>query len=410
MSWRDELNRVVLPDGRRLIGASFRGVPFFVESSDLAGGRRTVTHEFPLRDDPFVEDLGRRARVFQVEGYVVGDGYLQQKRALLAALEDAAGAGELVHPYHGARRAICTRYQVRERSTDGGMAIFSLELAEAPAQAVAPSEAPDLPAQVDESSDTAVEAVSGELAQNFSTDGAPGFSVESLSGYLAGASAAVKDALSGVTMTTQELARLSSAIQQISQQASSIVREPADTVEAFLGALRSLDENTRTASSGFLRALLSACDVSVTPDASPISDATATRRRERDNQVALGRGIRSLLVIEASRVIPNVFYTTHEDAVADRDEIVERLDAEAAEATDAAYPALMELRARVLRAVPGDRVLARLVTVERPVPIPSLLLSYQLYGSTEQESDIIARNKVRHPGIVAGSLRVLSNG
>ena len=50
----------------RLRAASFRGVPFGVTADESEGGRRTVTHEFPQRETPYVEDLGgapRRARL-----------------------------------------------------------------------------------------------------------------------------------------------------------------------------------------------------------------------------------------------------------------------------------------------------------------------------------------------------------
>ena len=50
--------------------ASFRGVPFFVESSDISAGRRTVTHQYPQRDEPFTEDLGRAAREYELSAFV----------------------------------------------------------------------------------------------------------------------------------------------------------------------------------------------------------------------------------------------------------------------------------------------------------------------------------------------------
>jgi prophage DNA circulation protein len=44
--------------------ASFRGVIFHVETGGKSSGRRTVTHEYPKRDDPYAEDMGRVARHF----------------------------------------------------------------------------------------------------------------------------------------------------------------------------------------------------------------------------------------------------------------------------------------------------------------------------------------------------------
>jgi prophage DNA circulation protein len=117
-------------------------------------------------------------------------------------------------------------------------------------------------------------------------------------------------------------------------------------------------------------------------------------------------GLRRALVIEAARLAPLVAYESLDDAQLDADRIATLLQAQEASAGDS-YPALVNLRARVRRAVPGDAVLARLVTIERS-DTPSLLLSYQLYGTVDRESEIIARNRASHPGALSGALRVLS--
>ena len=57
----------------RLRAASFRGVPFGVTADESEGGRRTVTHEFPQRETPYVEDLGGAPRRFTVQAFVPMD-------------------------------------------------------------------------------------------------------------------------------------------------------------------------------------------------------------------------------------------------------------------------------------------------------------------------------------------------
>ena len=48
--------------------ASFRGVAFDVaESAGRSGGRAIVTHEFPLRDLPFNEDLGAATHTYEID-------------------------------------------------------------------------------------------------------------------------------------------------------------------------------------------------------------------------------------------------------------------------------------------------------------------------------------------------------
>ena len=86
MSWIEQLERVKHPDGRELIGASFRGVPFFVEDSARNGGRRKASKEFIDQDIPRVTDLGKKGNDFRIEGYVLGADYMVQRDALLDAL------------------------------------------------------------------------------------------------------------------------------------------------------------------------------------------------------------------------------------------------------------------------------------------------------------------------------------
>ena len=80
--------------------ASYKGAPFWVENDSLPDGRRLVVHEFPNRDEPFVEDMGRKAGTIEVTAYVASDLADVEAQALrgLAALK---GAGPLVLPVWG---------------------------------------------------------------------------------------------------------------------------------------------------------------------------------------------------------------------------------------------------------------------------------------------------------------------
>lgn len=86
-----------------LYEASFRGVPFHVTKIDLKVGRRTVTHEYPQRDKPYVEDIGRATRKLTFTAFVVGDDYIEQVEKLIKAVE-TEGPGTLVHPHLGEMR------------------------------------------------------------------------------------------------------------------------------------------------------------------------------------------------------------------------------------------------------------------------------------------------------------------
>lgn len=408
MTWREDLRRVSFA-GRQLIGASFRGVPFFVETADRGGGRRAVVHEFPLRDEPFVEDLGRKARSFRVDGYVIGDDYLLQKNALLDALESTAGPGELILPYYGGQaiRAICTSISVRETRADGGMAVFALEFTETPTQVPTPTEVVDHPSRVAASADVAMVATTTELAEKFDPSDLPAFALATAETAIRVAAATLGQVLAPIANSAQEAAALAGQIRLITTRASSLVREPGGIIDAFRTAFSVLASTLNAFPGEVLGALSDAYGVNL---GGPPAETTSTRVRERANQIAITGALRRVMAIEAARLAPLVPYASLEDATAARDRVAAMLEEQAAGAGDAAYPALVTLRSDVMRAVPGGAAFARVVTVTRRVAIPSLLLAYQLYGSVDQEADVIARNAIRHPGFVAGELKVLSDG
>ncbi|MTK12708.1 MAG: multidrug DMT transporter [Clostridiaceae bacterium] len=96
MSWFDDLQQ-----------ASFRGVPFGVLSADIQAGRRLAPHEYPYRDAPWIEDLGRAMRRIHLVGFLLegdaiygGGDVIAQRDQMLAALE-TAGPATLVHPTLG---------------------------------------------------------------------------------------------------------------------------------------------------------------------------------------------------------------------------------------------------------------------------------------------------------------------
>lgn len=81
--------------------ASWRGASFVVVGNKTTAGRRTAEHLYPYRDTPWIEDLGRAPRKFQITGYLVGDDVIAQRDNMLDKCEQS-GPGTLVHPTFGA--------------------------------------------------------------------------------------------------------------------------------------------------------------------------------------------------------------------------------------------------------------------------------------------------------------------
>jgi hypothetical protein len=142
--WRDQL----LP-------AMYDGVPFFVDAGSRESGRRTVIHEFPKRDVPYSEDMGRRAIEYSVRGYIVAfmsdtqtvsdpnhpdymaQLYMRDYRITRDRLQmrlDTGGEGVLQLPFMARAgegdplqlMAVCTRYRMTEENKLGGYVVFDM--------------------------------------------------------------------------------------------------------------------------------------------------------------------------------------------------------------------------------------------------------------------------------------------
>jgi prophage DNA circulation protein len=128
--WRDQL----LP-------ASFDGNEFHVEAGSRENGRRIVMHEFPKKEFPYAEDMGRRAVEFSVRGYCIqfmmdlGGSSLYRRdyriaRDLLQERLDTGGAGKLQLPTMRPLVVVCPRYRLTEEERLGGYCVFDMTFSE----------------------------------------------------------------------------------------------------------------------------------------------------------------------------------------------------------------------------------------------------------------------------------------
>ena len=88
---------------------SYKGAAFWVETDTEGGARRIVIHEFPMRDTPFLEDLGERYREFTVTAYVASDRADSEAAALMTACA-TRGAGILIVPTQGPVTVRCLEF------------------------------------------------------------------------------------------------------------------------------------------------------------------------------------------------------------------------------------------------------------------------------------------------------------
>ena len=138
---------------------------------------------------------------------------------------------------------------------------------------------------------------------------------------------------------------------------------------------------------------------------------TATAEQIAANQLAILANTRQLLLVQAVNLSSYLACTIYDDTLALKNELAAALDAETLLATDDdVYQALMEAR----RAMWDDltvrsRNSARLLTITPPDVLPALVIAYDWHEDAGRDLEIVARNKIRHPGFCPVlPLRVLS--
>ena len=112
--------------------AAFRNAQFYVETDARSGGRRVALHEYPKRNTPYAEDMGRKALRFLIQGYLIGPNYWDQKNRLIDELEkDGPGQLRLPLPYQMQDvKVTVMSYTVTEAREKGGYCQVDMDFVE----------------------------------------------------------------------------------------------------------------------------------------------------------------------------------------------------------------------------------------------------------------------------------------
>lgn len=385
MGWRE-----------RLKPASFRGVSFYAPGRGGEGGRRLVMNEYPDRDDPWVEDLGRRGRIYRFDGYVIGKDFDKARDALIEACEKK-GEATLVHPTYGSLTVQCERYSWSEADEEGGMCRFSFSFFESGANNY-PSAEVDTVANVSSVVGSAYSDFETAFSDVFEVVNVPAFILQTAADQLSDLVALISGLRQG---PIDALLTLNTARSTIARILGDVFDDPATFV------LGSLPEIVRKVVSGFSAAssdssvamagLRQICDYgnSLAPDDS----STAARAIEAQNTVALGALIARTALAEQALVAASMSFDAYDDAAALRTRLTGDIGAAATVAGDSGDGTGFQALKKLSRSVSLDLTargasLARIVTYRRNVSLPAVVLAHQLYGDASRGVDLVARNKV----------------
>lgn len=417
--------------------SSFKGVPFFVESSDTTVGRRTVTHQFPQRDEPYTEDLGRSAREYTITALLNGDDYIEQADRLREAIE-SPGAGTLIHPELGEIQVLAVSGATVSFSQSLRTARLSLNFVEAGLNAY--------PA-----SDSATQTLSRMAADSLISSAIDSFSnainldgiedhvraalngdvldmlgivssddIASVLGFADRVSDLANDAISIISTNPRQFAeRFCSAIglsglattaagwTRVADRLSTLVdnlhgerEEPTYTAVKPASSVE-IEEN-RAAVYSFARQAVIAQVVGVTSIVGTRQDTTV------QSVDIFTEDVQDVEVENAGNSSPTVSYN---EMMATRDRTVELLDNEMLNesTSDELFQTLRDAATAVSKDL-SERAQdkGQLFDYDAGTVMPACVIATELYGDATRADEIVVRNGVAHPGYCPNVLKVLN--
>lgn len=399
--------------------ASFRGVPFWVDTDIVPVGRRTQVHEYPKRDRPYTEDMGRQTRKYRFAGFVVGDDCLSQRDRLLAAL-DKPGSGELVHPWFGRLTVTAGECEVSHARDEGGMVRFGLEFIDGTLEF--PVQSPNTRQQLVRQQESLLESIQSRFRNAMEPVNLAGQRARALRTALSSVYAFGINFLKPLTSLASDLDAFVDALinapdafsasllsDQISLErtfdgygagsqvkSSQAMAEAMPALSAELPATATVDEAVIQAAVTALiqdAAILGlVLDMAEVPIAAVASQAQAAGL---DAQLA-EQGLTTAAGDVGLTSVP-----VADDILELRDAISEAIWSVAAKSAPDHFGVLSDARLhldRHLTEVARSGVWLRAYSPRETVP--SLVLAYSLYGDALRGAEIVSRNRIRHPGFV----------
>lgn len=393
MGWKDNLRP-----------GSFRNISFFIDTSSRTMGRRAVVHEFPNRETPFVEDLGRIANTFEVEGHVLGDDYFKAKKSLETAF-NKDGAGELIHPYWGAQQVQVGAVTITESNLEGAIAKFTAIFYEKGDNRF-PKGINDKGAILSDSVTSSLDTLEEDFQDKFSIAGLPEDAIASARNTVGTFSAkmnkvvkaggAFADGVASVAFATRNLVAEVDDLLQAPDQLSARLRDSFDLLQ---GAFDKAEDQASAMGEFFS---FGSDDETSQPE---VVGNTPIRDKERVNLDSLNDFIKGDAANKAAESAVTADYVSFQDAENQRDEIVAVLE-ELIEKDDGVgnqvYQDLADVKAQIVNALPdvdADLPNIKEVTLDRDQN--SLTLAYDFFENPDNEQDIIDRNDIRNPGNIS---------
>lgn len=380
--------------------ATFRGNAFEVMDVSRSGGRRITTTEFPQRDTPYTQDLGRTARRYRMRFFIAEPDLAAKKARLIAALE-TEGAGLLNHPTEGPLTVRVESYDITESTSTLDMVEFSASFVEdgptAPAATPATATASTFGANLR----TAVkEAYAARREVLTVTDRVR----RVLTGDIEDQAVAALGLIGQFTGT--DTSDYVDAVRAIADGASTLWDDAESEVDAWTAVFESIPEpaDQRLAAESFTDAVAVAVEYASESNLSDQEQAT----RDALQDAAVSRALSALSVATESSVEED--WTAADDAIVAAGLLSDLCDALEPYTFDSStMDALADIRTSAAQGILDEAAtLPQLRTLDVPQPRTAWDLAWALYADADRADEIIERNGISDPLRIMGSVRVLT--
>lgn len=405
-TWRDQM----LP-------ASFRGISFLIPQASVPVGMKVQLHEFPQRDEPYAEQMGKQAQVHRLVCWIIGDDCFERRDKFMEAVQ-TPGAGELVHPWLGRMQVKAGEAELTHDFKQGGMAAFAVTFY------------PDIPLkfptakvntqqQVVKASDSLLDSALARYKSAMAKVDQARLGLARLRNSLSGVYTVIQQQFSTIigafTNLTGFVQSLMNAPDSLSSLFSSYFSE--FSVDDYLGddsgssyrnsvatatqqseAVASI--NTVSDSGGVDAAAASQATANLVQDALLVQVALIISEMPVASQPVSTATVAS---VEQQAVQPIVRpeVPVADDVIELRDNLNEAIFQASLKADPEHYMVLNTLRQTIVKhltAVAESGV--PLVEITPPETLSALVLAYRRFGDATRESEVVQRNRLRHPGFV----------
>lgn len=406
--------------------ASWKGVSFFVDQSSGEFGRRAVLHEYPARDLPESEDLGRAPRKVSITAFFIGDDAWEKAQTLIAAME-RAGPGALVHPWLGywEKAALVNPGKVNWPRAGGGRVSVDLEL-------IQEGDAPEPETDHSGALQEAVDALRDENNDNMATEWP-----EETDDWLTAAAKQVQSALKDFEKLMDAADKAISVVEGTITTVQSIINAPLQVISAIqsrVSKIRGIAANPFSGVTAWKKLLSGAALNAWNPSGGTITinstpawvtagskngSGTVTANNSGGSSevlpplpVSLAHWLRREIILQGIEALPGINWTSQDELDEARTLLADLLAVEMKVCTSPAlFNTLSDLRVAVAAHFAGVApTLPQIITITTQADLPAVVLAYRANGDLDQLDDLIARNGVRHPGFVpAGDVKVLAS-